>query len=69
MERTSAITAEPARTAAPATEAVVMPVLLALGLSHLLNDMIQAMLPAIYPVLKQSYALSFTQIGLITLAF
>lgn len=69
MERTSANAAEPARTAAPAAEAVVMPVLLALGLSHLLNDMIQAMLPAIYPVLKQSYALSFTQIGLITLAF
>lgn len=68
MERTS-VAAEPATASTVPAEAVVLPVLLALGLSHLLNDMIQAMLPAIYPILKQSYALSFTQIGLITLAF
>ncbi|MFZ0612466.1 MAG: MFS transporter, partial [Desulfobacterales bacterium] len=44
-------------------------VLGAIGFSHFLNDMIQSLLPAIYPLLKSSFALSFTQIGLITLTF
>ena len=44
-------------------------VLFALSFSHLLNDSIQALLPAIYPLLKESYGLTFTQIGLITLTF
>lgn len=44
-------------------------VLLALSLSHGLNDIIQAMLPSIYPLLKASYDLTFTQIGLITFVF
>lgn len=44
-------------------------VLVALSVSHLLNDTIQSLISAVYPVLKESYALSFTQIGLITLAF
>ena len=46
-----------------------MKVLLALSFSHLLNDTIQSLLPAIYPLLKESFALNFTQIGLITLTF
>ncbi|WP_298964515.1 MFS transporter [uncultured Methylobacterium sp.] len=44
-------------------------VLAGLSLSHLLNDLIQSLLPAIYPLLKQSYRLDFGQIGLITFAF
>jgi FSR family fosmidomycin resistance protein-like MFS transporter len=44
-------------------------VLGAIGFSHLLNDMIQSLLPAIYPLLKSSLSLNFTQIGLITLTF
>ena len=44
-------------------------VLLALSVSHLLNDTVQSLIAAVYPVLKESYALTFTQIGLITLAF
>ncbi|MFO0848007.1 MAG: MFS transporter [Gemmataceae bacterium] len=44
-------------------------VLVALSVSHLLNDTIQSLIAAVYPVLKDSYALTFTQIGLITLAF
>jgi FSR family fosmidomycin resistance protein-like MFS transporter len=44
-------------------------VLAAVSFSHLLNDTIQSLLPAIYPILKASYQLSFTQIGLITLTF
>jgi FSR family fosmidomycin resistance protein-like MFS transporter len=46
-----------------------MAILLALSFSHLLNDSIQALIPAIYPLLKTSFGLSFTQIGLITLTF
>jgi FSR family fosmidomycin resistance protein-like MFS transporter len=44
-------------------------VLINLSVSHLLNDSIQALIPAIYPLLKDSFRLSFTQIGLITLTF
>lgn len=44
-------------------------VLVALSVSHLLNDTIQSLIAAVYPVLKDTYALTFTQIGLITLAF
>lgn len=44
-------------------------ILFALSFCHLLNDAIQALLPAIYPLLKESFRLSFTQIGLITLTF
>src|SRR5580765_2317737 len=41
-------------------------ILVALSVCHLLNDLLQALLPALYPLLKQDFALSFTQIGLIT---
>lgn len=44
-------------------------ILFALSFCHLLNDSVQAVLPAIYPLLKDSFSLSFTQIGLITLTF
>ena len=43
--------------------------LVAVSLGHLLNDTIQAMLPAIYPILKTSFHLNFGQIGLLTLTF
>ncbi len=52
----------------PATQTVYS-LLFAISFSHLLNDVIQALLPAIYPVLKHSYDLTFTQVGLITLTF
>ena len=45
----------------------VVPVLAAISFSHLLNDTIQSLLPAIYPMLKASFHLSFAQIGLMTL--
>ncbi|MBA2434722.1 MAG: MFS transporter [Chthoniobacterales bacterium] len=44
-------------------------ILVAISFSHLLNDTIQSLIPAIYPLLKASFHLSFVQIGLITLAF
>ena len=42
-------------------------VLFLLGSTHLLNDLIQALIPAIYPIIKDTYALDFVQIGIITL--
>src|SRR5688500_16798693 len=56
-------------TAPPRTDETVVKVLVALSVSHLLNDIIQALIPAIYPVLKDSFQLSFTQIGMITFVF
>ncbi len=47
----------------------VLKVLLALSAAHMLNDIFQATLPAIYPLLKGSYHLTFTQIGLISLTY
>lgn len=52
-----------------AGETTVMAVLLAISFSHLLNDTIQALLPSIYPLLKQNYHLTFAQLGLITFTF
>ncbi len=48
---------------------VVFPVLGAISLTHLLNDMMQSVLLAIYPVLQGRFDLSFAQVGVITLAF
>jgi FSR family fosmidomycin resistance protein-like MFS transporter len=50
-------------------EGAVLGILTAISLSHLLNDMMQSLIPAIYPVLKASFALDFGQIGLITLVY
>ncbi|MGE8376774.1 MAG: MFS transporter [Sphingobacterium sp.] len=47
----------------------VYPILFAISISHLLNDLIQSVIPAVYPLLKSNYALSFTRIGIITLVF
>ncbi|HUS97161.1 MAG TPA: MFS transporter [Hyphomicrobiaceae bacterium] len=63
--------AEPAATASPAAFATVttLPVLFALSVGHLLNDMMQSLVPAIYPIIKQAHGLDFGQIGLITFTF
>ncbi|WP_448681598.1 MFS transporter [Pseudomonas nicosulfuronedens] len=64
-------TASPLATPSVAAQAspLVMRVIGACALAHLTNDLIQAVLPSIYPVLKANYGLSFTQVGLITLTF
>ena len=46
-----------------------MNILMALSLSHLLNDTIQSLMPAMYPVLKDSFTLNYAQIGAITFVF
>ena len=53
----------------PARPNVYMAVLIALGLSHLMNDTIQSLIPAIYPILKNDFDLDFAKIGMITLTF
>ncbi len=60
------ITPTPATLTASST---VYPILLAISISHLLNDLIQSVIPAVYPLLKTNYDLNFTQIGIITLVF
>lgn len=50
-------------------EKTIFPILIALSVSHLLNDTIQSLIPAIYPIIKLNYHLTFSQIGLITLTF
>jgi len=50
-------------------EGLVFSVLAAISISHLLNDTIQSLIPATYPLLKSSLALSYAQIGLVTLTF
>ncbi len=47
----------------------VMGILIALSVSHMLNDLIQAILPSIYPLIKNKFNLNFAQIGLITFTF
>jgi MFS transporter, FSR family, fosmidomycin resistance protein len=56
-------------TAHPSEANATFAILISLSLCHFLNDMNQSLVPAIYPVLKNSYQLDFGQIGLITLAF
>jgi len=48
---------------------VLFRVLTAVSFCHLLNDMVQSLLPSIYPILKSSFRLDFGQIGLITLTY
>src|SRR5690349_19225644 len=52
----------------PVAERAVFSIILALSFSHFLNDTMQSLVPALYPMMKDSYGLSFAQIGLITLA-
>jgi MFS transporter, FSR family, fosmidomycin resistance protein len=53
----------------PKVGTTAFPVLGAISFCHLLNDMMQALLPAIYPILKGGFDLSFGQIGLLTLTY
>lgn len=63
---TNDIAAEPHKKLA---EKTVYSILFSISFAHLLNDLLQAVIPAAYPILKENYDLNFTQIGLITLAY
>lgn len=47
----------------------VFSILFAISLSHFINDLLQAVIPAVYPILKDKFSLNFTEIGLITLTY
>lgn len=51
------------------TERTVYSMLMICGISHFLNDMIQSIIPSIYPIIKDKFDFSFAQIGIITLVF
>jgi FSR family fosmidomycin resistance protein-like MFS transporter len=63
----SALSATPPAAASP--QRTVYSVLGAISFTHMLNDMIQSLILAIYPMLKDNFSLSFGQIGLITLVY
>lgn len=50
-------------------EGTVYSMLIICSISHFLNDMIQSIIPSIYPIVKEKFGFSFAQIGIITLAF
>ncbi len=50
-------------------QSAAIPILVSLSFCHLLNDLIQSLIPALYPLFKQEFNLDFAQIGIITLAF
>ncbi|TDS83698.1 MFS transporter [Comamonas sp. JUb58] len=64
-----ALAAAPAATADSQQHGFLLPIVGGAALAHLLNDMIQAMLPSIFPMLKASFSLSFGQIGVIALVY
>jgi FSR family fosmidomycin resistance protein-like MFS transporter len=65
------MTVEDARTTPPrhAVDSTVLPIIAAVSVGHLLNDLMQSLIPAVYPLLKSSLRLDFGQIGLVTLVF
>jgi len=58
-----------APSASASVDSTTFAIILSLSFCHLLNDMMQSLVPALYPILKHNYDLSFGQVGLITLAF
>ncbi len=52
-----------------AVQKTVYPILFTIAFTHLLNDMMQSVIPAVYPLIKEQFSLSFTEIGLTTLTF
>ena len=69
MSTTTLSSPSPNASVAAQASPLVMRVVGACALAHLINDLIQAVLPSIYPMLKANYGLTFTQVGLITLTF
>ncbi len=62
-------TDEQSNTADRAVEATVFPIIIAISFSHMLNDAIQSLIPATYPLMKESLRLNFAEVGLITFTF
>src|ERR1700761_8596972 len=69
MDASTTTSSSPTLQAAADRETTVFGVILAISFCHLLNDMMQSLLPAIYPNLKADFGLTFVQVGLVTLAY
>ena len=54
---------------APSAARTLFPILAAVSVCHLLNDMVQSLLPSIYPILKSTFKLNFSQVGLLSLTY
>lgn len=52
-----------------AAQTTAYPILFAIATAHLINDLLQIIIPTIYPLLQQNYMLNFTQVGLITFVY
>jgi FSR family fosmidomycin resistance protein-like MFS transporter len=65
----SDIVADPVGVKTQPPQNTVFAVLFAIGFCHMSNDMMQSLLPAIYPTLKNAYSLNFAQIGMVTLVY
>src|SRR5579863_2196952 len=68
-ERLSAPKSAGSSVASVSGQATALGILFACSASHMLNDMMQALAPALYPVFRDQYSLSFFQTGIITLVF
>jgi FSR family fosmidomycin resistance protein-like MFS transporter len=66
---TSNTLSEPLEQTKTIAEKTVYSILFTISLSHLLNDMLQSVIPSIYPLIKTNYHLSFSDIGLVTLTY
>src|ERR1700724_1630066 len=66
---TQAVTKQTINPANTNEERTMFRVLAAVSFCHVLNDMVQSLLPSIYPILKSSFHLNFTQIGYLTLTY
>src|SRR5580658_2558916 len=62
-------TAMSAPVPAPAATKAVFRILAAVSVCHMLNDMVQSLLPSIYPILKNEFRLNFSQVGLLSLIY
>jgi FSR family fosmidomycin resistance protein-like MFS transporter len=65
----SGIAAETIEATQKVGEDTVFPILIMISLSHMLNDILQSLIPSIYPMMKETYRLSFSEVGFITLTF
>jgi FSR family fosmidomycin resistance protein-like MFS transporter len=65
----STTTDVPRRAESAPAQGTVYSILFAISVSHLLNDTLQSLIPAIYPIVKDSFQLTFAQIGLVTFTF
>ncbi|RUX33802.1 MFS transporter [Mesorhizobium sp. M2A.F.Ca.ET.042.01.1.1] len=68
-DTTATTVATPATASSTSAQATVFAVILSVSFCHGINDIMQSLLPAIYPLLKENYSLDFWQIGLLTFTF